>query len=511
MRNSRFSSAGTRPARTLPLLLALAYALSVHCAAGADDSEAGLAGFITNETSALSALLLNAATASGVDYDQDMIDDSYENWLMRKFAPTLYVHPSETSVPASVGWMLSQGGAQMKHNSDNLCTDNLLLDWGQMTAKNMGTQTTRGKGGLFCKNTSTRYYSYRDYPEDKEFYLRVAERVYPGNINTAKCYARVGISTKSSTQIKYEIEYWWFYTYNPAVPFVSTAASGKGGQHQGDWEHVRVFVTPDERVHSVAYANHGDPTVYAASDSRLNLQGGYRPDVYSARYSHASYPDEGSHWRALWGGIAFSNDKTKKDPGGGNIVNCAAGSRLVNVGNSRHMTPGNEWIKYRGAWGTKKDLLDWVGHFRADPGPTGPRMTGIDWNVQASISGPGTVNFAAGTATEKDLTYDFSPRLATKLGSVTITSVSLSDRIGASFSRSDNRITVRLRKRSDVPYATYALRVNYSVPLDGSPGQRKTLSRTKNINVYYGSSGGGCDSSVAGERQIRDCPIEIEL
>ncbi len=504
MRNSRFRS---NRARSAPLYLALACALGIQCAAGTDDSEAGLLGFITNETSALSALLLKAATASGVDYDQDMIDDAKEDRLMRKYAPTLYVHPSETSVPASVDWMLRMGGAQMKHNSDNLCKDNLVLDWGDMTAKNMGEQTTRGKGGLFCKSTSTRYYSSRDYPENKRFYLRVAERLYPGNLNAAKCYARVGLSASSNSQIKYQIEYWWFYTYNPAVPVATTVVGQvKGGQHQGDWEHIKVNIKADESVHSVDYASHGHPKSYAANHSKLNLVGGFRPDVYSARYSHASYPDEGSHWRVLAGGLVFANDETKRDPRGIKVINCASGNRLVNVGNSRHMTPGNEWIKYRGAWGTKKVITS----IRADSGPTGPRMTGINWNTQASLSGPSSVSFASGSETQKTLTYTFSPRLATKLGSVQISGVSLSSRIDAAVSHSGNRITVRLYKRGDVPYANYTLRVNYSVPVDGDPGRRKILSRTKGISVYYGNPQGGCDSPREHLRQMNDCPFEFE-
>lgn len=507
MRNSRSHSNG---ARSAPLYLALACALGIQCAAGADDSEAGLLGFITNETSALSALLLNAATASGVDYDQDMIDDAKEDWLMRRFAPTLYVHPAETSMPASVDWMLRMGGAQMKHNSDNLCKDNLVLDWGHMTAKNMGQQVTRGKGGLFCRSTSTRYYSNRDYPEDKEFYMRVAERIYPGNLNAAKCYARVGISTKSGSQFKYEIEYWWYYTYQSAAPgSVPGIGTAKAGQHQGDWEHIKVYVDSNESVHSIAYAAHGQPTVYAANDSRLKLRGGLRPDVYAARHTHASYPDEGDH-RRLEKGIVILNDITARDPSGVKVINCASGNRLVNVGNSQRMTPGNEWIRYRGAWGTKKDLLDWVGHFRAEPGPTGPRMTGINWNTQASLSGPSSASFASGSETQKTLTYTFSPRLATKLGSVQITGVSLSSRIDASVSHSGNRITVRLYKRGDVPYANYTLRVNYSVPVDGDPGRRKILSRTKGISVYYGNPQGGCDSPGEHLRQRIDCPFEFE-
>jgi hypothetical protein len=81
------------------------------------------------------------------------------------------------------------------------------------------------------------------------------------------------------------VQYWFFYAYNQTVAFFD---------HDADWEHVTVVVTPAGRPRGVYFAQHGDcsPGAFRAwSDVRKD---GQHPIVLSARGTHASYPDQAS-------------------------------------------------------------------------------------------------------------------------------------------------------------------------------------------------------------------------
>ena len=81
------------------------------------------------------------------------------------------------------------------------------------------------------------------------------------------------------------VQYWFFYPFNRSAPFFD---------HDADWEHVTVLVTPRGSPVGVFFAQHGNcsPGVFLGwSEVRKD---GEHPIVLSARGTHASYPDQGS-------------------------------------------------------------------------------------------------------------------------------------------------------------------------------------------------------------------------
>ena len=81
------------------------------------------------------------------------------------------------------------------------------------------------------------------------------------------------------------VQYWFFYAYNANPPFFD---------HDADWEHVTVRVTPQGQPLGVYFAQHGDSSpgvfrAWATCAATATI-----PIVLSARGSHASYPDQSS-------------------------------------------------------------------------------------------------------------------------------------------------------------------------------------------------------------------------
>lgn len=290
-----------------------------------------------------------------VDSDKDGMPNITENDLMRKFAPLVHFHPSETSYMADVNWALSK--VNLRHNSDNFCSDRLVYNYGQVTAQRLVQTTVAGKGRSgfrLCGNTSNRYHTWIKYGANKSFYMNVPTEIYGGNLANAKCYAHVRPGRVNGSS--YLINYWFYYPYNPAY-------RGIAGGHQGDWENIQVRVNADRSLNSVRYFAHG-----SEYKDRVPGGGGFwttddgRPYVYSARWTHASYPESGTHWRA--GAAIATPDYTAN---GGQKVDCAEAGRTINVGNFNYPFFSQIWIRYKGFWGFKQTSG------RAG-GPSGPNM-----------------------------------------------------------------------------------------------------------------------------------------
>ena len=81
------------------------------------------------------------------------------------------------------------------------------------------------------------------------------------------------------------VQYWFFYAYNQAPAFFD---------HDADWEHITVVVTPAGHPRGVFFAQHShcNPGVFRPwPEVRKD---GEHPIILSARGTHASYPDQAS-------------------------------------------------------------------------------------------------------------------------------------------------------------------------------------------------------------------------
>ncbi len=145
------------------------------------------------------------------------------------------------------------------------------------------------------------------------------------------------------------LQYWLFYLDNPFHV-------GPIGRHQGDWEMVQIAVDAHDRPLWVTYAQHergarrdwGDVTVVDST----------HPVVYVAKGSHASYFDAGTHPRS---DIPLGLGKDHTSDG------------LAPVRPApRFLDPDvDTWLRWPGAWGATKNLID--------HSPAGPAMQKERW------------------------------------------------------------------------------------------------------------------------------------
>ncbi|MGQ0839988.1 Vps62-related protein [Actinokineospora sp.] len=112
-----------------------------------------------------------------------------------------------------------------------------------------------------------------------------------------------------------DIIYWMFYPYNNGkrvcIGLMSPAGCLGGystfGNHVGDWEHVTLrFI--GNRPAKIYYSQHADGQEFTFGDKYVRLAD-WRPDVYSAKGSHGSYPGVGVNtYRELPNGAKLTDE-----------------------------------------------------------------------------------------------------------------------------------------------------------------------------------------------------------
>jgi hypothetical protein len=107
--------------------------------------------------------------------------------------------------------------------------------------------------------------------------------------------------------------------------------------HEGDWEHVTVFLDPEDELadpRSVGFEAHGTRSGVSWGD--VDKEGG-RLVVYGGRGSHASLPKPGKHWMT-------------GDVGDADGIRWQTWDRLESV--------TQEWWGFGGAWGRVGEVGD---------------------------------------------------------------------------------------------------------------------------------------------------------
>lgn len=142
------------------------------------------------------------------------------------------------------------------------------------------------------------------------------------------------------------VQYWFFYAYNQTPAFFD---------HDADWEHVTVVVSPAGHPRGMFFAQHGDcsPGVFRPwADVRRD---GEHPIVLSARGTHASYPDQAS---VGWFDRVSRCESVDhcQDP----IWRTNEGGGLVNIGERRALLGSatvREALAFGGRWGARGRFL----------------------------------------------------------------------------------------------------------------------------------------------------------
>ena len=181
-------------------------------------------------------------------------------------------------------------------------------------------------------------------------------RYRSGDLGTAKIFAHIRRAPHDLLFV--DIQYWFFYAYNGAVPIQPFF-----GNHEGDWEHITVRVSnwwssiDKISVEGVFFAAHGYSdgrwiTKAASSpekDRYAFVKGTRHPIVFSAYNTHASYESAGIQWReATW---YFLQDFTSED---GPVWGPTGVAELVALAPDLvRGAPFTDapWLQFRGRWG----------------------------------------------------------------------------------------------------------------------------------------------------------------
>jgi hypothetical protein len=244
--------------------------------------------------------------ASG-DVDRDGLADSWELELAARFAPVVVLDSRDQYRPASVDWLL----AHLPHGS--------------------GPRSQQLASTLSHKHDafSPEVRSGSQDPRDWATYVHVYPRT-DGDIN---------------------IQYWFFYPYN----------DGKGlFDHEGDWEHVTVQTDPMGRARALSLAQHRNSRPGVTRPWDAIAKEGDHPIIWSARGTHASYPDPHAHpWFDSVSACTSPTDCS------GPIWKTWDAGGLVNIGERNALLGQDDAFAYEGLWGGS-------GHGLKRQAPRGP-------------------------------------------------------------------------------------------------------------------------------------------
>jgi hypothetical protein len=152
------------------------------------------------------------------------------------------------------------------------------------------------------------------------------------------------------------LQYWFFYYFNPQN-------FGGIGVHEGDWEMIQIRLNDSLGTDYATYAQHN------AAENRVwsqvtSIEGGFRPVVWVARNSHASYFEAGDNLRLPCPTDYFDGESADQ----------------VIPAVEEITTTDPRWVGWMGKWG-------------AGGAPDGPAHKGVQW------SDPGVWSSTASTNT----------------------------------------------------------------------------------------------------------------
>lgn len=173
------------------------------------------------------------AELARLDRDGDGIPDALEDALLRRYAPTVVLSRDEPSLPASIEWLRAR------------------VDIGEHVESRRGLLAPSGPFDAEVRKGSTDPYDWVMYGH-----------AYP------------------TTEDGIALQYWFFYPRNDGPLFFD---------HDGDWEHVTVFLDRELTPVELAMAQHenNSPGVRVPW-SELAFEGEH-PVILAARGTHASY------------------------------------------------------------------------------------------------------------------------------------------------------------------------------------------------------------------------------
>lgn len=303
------------------------------------------------------------------DLDRDRLVDSYEQHLLLKFAPKIWLHPDETRLPVNVRWLLARSTLRFSHVR---CSDHGLLAFGQVTVANLSQQTHRNANDPLrnwpwnaCDHSgpTLRSDSYVSGPRTS-FFLQFRDSAHNGSARIAEWELYAHVFQTNNNKIM--IQYWQLYAFNDS--FASA-------NHEGDWEYTGVLINAAEVVQRVVHFRHG--RIVESAPSRVEWDGTHHV-TYVARGGHAQYR-----------GFVRDEDcvcEGRADCAQGFADNCKPGiawiswdprfGGIVNVGEKNAPLNNSGWLRFSGIWG---EVGAAAGVVRFTSGPQGPAFQDAKW------------------------------------------------------------------------------------------------------------------------------------
>lgn len=202
--------------------------------------------------------------------------------LIEQHAPILKLNPRESYKASGFDWFLSQQGVEV-----------------------------RNAQGRKLPSLPTGPESENDYL----WYAWTGNPVQVGDMSTAKGY--VGVYDSSAYEAGgFEIQFWFWYPFNGPgsaevsfdlildapligehkIPINFSLDVDPFGDHQGDWEHVRLIFSGDRKLLYIVAAEHSYGTIYyppGTPNKPTWSDLGGRPMLYSSLHGHATYGQPG--------------------------------------------------------------------------------------------------------------------------------------------------------------------------------------------------------------------------
>jgi hypothetical protein len=257
-----------------------------------------------------------------------------------EYAPTVYLHESDPDRPMSADNFVT--GSILWWYHDEGCESS----WhGPVSAIRLGTGQYKDQAldrrchqvQTFRSNEDVRATDKNNPAGGEGFYLDVDDRLRNGDGDGTGAPVYYDVRKSGGRTV---VVYWFFYGFNNFRPRTDMADKvSDGGDHEGDWEEIAVILTGNNLALGILYYRHGGPCYLPSNGSR--------PSVYSAKGSHASYPDPGRHF------YFGSDDASDKGP----VWHTES-----------HLKPLNRqpWYGYGGGWGQVS------GKGTTVPAPRGP-------------------------------------------------------------------------------------------------------------------------------------------
>ena len=214
--------------------------------------------------------------------------------LAKKYAPVVWLHSKEEYRPMSVAAFLKGTALTWRTRKGH---EKTVAKRGTVAARRLGRGCDQGcySVGDYLAPELTRPWFERDRPAglkpNRGFALDLADPLRTGEGAGAPMLYEIGVR-KAVDEVR--ITYWFFYGFS--VPYLAFTEGGKSVvplSHEGDWENIDVvFGLANGAPRRVEFAAHGgQPTRVRWADVERTGDGRTHPVAYSARNSHASYPD----------------------------------------------------------------------------------------------------------------------------------------------------------------------------------------------------------------------------